>query len=357
MTKLRRATIVLVFLVQVLVPTNASGQEGFSSQGGTQVVVDAPIVTITVIIDLVVPDPNAEGIQQTAVQIAQGIMDVWNDGFDQFGNQCLYFNLVVTINPVPESAARDIPIDGGRTNYVTTPGHHVANWGGNGPNAPWPETFDAYDADQFAPPGEDYTTPFAHEMFAVWSGHLETAKDYAHEFGHLLGLGDDYDANGRPLPGREGTLMDNGDLIDQTLVDRLAKIVSDSGKRLPECWKGTYTGTVTFDCEDRPQQTGTLEASFTITVADGVATMDITHTVTGSCLGPNVGTQTGPITATGERTPTGFEFPSFGALFGGSGSLTITVSGDRGTGTILITDLAPGLVMVELAVEISRDRG
>jgi hypothetical protein len=85
--------------------------------------------------------------------------------------------------------------------------------------------------------------------------------------------------------------------------------------------------------------------------------MDIMHTVTGSCAGPDVGTRTEPITATGERTPTGFEFASFGALFGGSGSLTITVSGDRGTGTILITDLAPGIAMVELAVEITRGRG
>jgi hypothetical protein len=121
-----------------------------------------------------------------------------------------------------------------------------------------------------------------------------------------------------------------------------------------EVWKGTYAGTVTFDCGAGRQQTGTLEAEFKIIVADGVATMNITHTVTGSCAGPDVGTRTTPIAATGERTPTGFEFASFGALFGGSGSLTITVSGDRGTGTILITDLAPGIAMVELAVEITR---
>lgn len=119
-----------------------------------------------------------------------------------------------------------------------------------------------------------------------------------------------------------------------------------------EVWEGTYTGTVTGECPDA--RTWSFEAEFTITVAGDVATMDIVHTVTGSCLGPNVGTGTSLVTATGVRTPTGFEFATFGAVFGGSGSLTIPVSGDRGAGTIFVTDLPAGIATVELAVEIMR---
>jgi len=73
---------------------------------------------------------------------------------------------------------------------------------------------------------------------------------WAHEIGHLMGLGDDYyherglgHAEGDPMPGREGTLMaggheSQGTLIDQNLADRLADIVNKVAK-LPQCWQGT----------------------------------------------------------------------------------------------------------------------
>jgi hypothetical protein len=58
---------------------------------------------------------------------------------------------------------------------------------------------------------------------------------------------------------------------------------------------------------------------------------------------------------TGERTPTGFEFPTFGARFGGSGPLVLDVSGDRAEGAIRLTELAPGIARVELQVEATRE--
>lgn len=238
MSTFRRAVAVLALLAQTLVPKTAPGQEGFASTGGTTVSVDAPIVTITVNIDMVVAAPNKEGLKEQLDGIAQQIMAYWNDGLTELSNDCLLYDLVVVINPVAKSAARTISVDG-RTAYGTTPGHHVVVWGGSEPGAPWPETYDPYDADQAANPGEDYATPYMHELWSIWSGHIETARDYAHEFGHLLGFGDDYRRSGLPIPERQGTLMDNGDRIDQRLADRLADIVKSSGQRLPECWTGT----------------------------------------------------------------------------------------------------------------------
>jgi hypothetical protein len=99
-----------------------------------------------------------------------------------------------------------------------------------------------------------------------------------------------------------------------------------------EVWRGTYSGTVTWDCGLGQERQGSLEGTFTITVDDdGTATMDIVHTVTGSCAGPDVGRLTTPVTQRGKRTPSGFEFPSF---FGGPGSARIAVSGEQGTGTL-----------------------
>lgn len=350
MRTLRRATTVLVLVVQTLVPVRASGQEGFASTGGTVVHFDPPIATITVTIDLLVPDPNRPGMQETAANIAQQITDYWVDGLAPYATDCLLLNLMVVINPLPESAARKITV-GGREVLVTAPGHHVVAWGGNEPNAPWPNTFDPYDPDQTATPGEDYSTPYAHELWAVWSGHLVDAQDYAHEFGHLLGLGDDYRQNGLPLPGRQGTLMDNGDRIDQVLFDRLADVVRGSGTRLPECevWEGTYAGSVTWDCGPIGERRGSLEGTFTITVESGVATMDVEHTVTGSCAGPNVGSLTTPIEAMGSRTDSGFEMPAF---FGVVGSVVITVDGDRGTGQF--TGPVPGPATVDVTFYVER---
>jgi hypothetical protein len=81
----------------------------------------------------------------------------------------------------------------------------------------------------------------------------------AHEFGHLMGLGDDR-ANGAPKNGRDGTVMVGGvpgvdpnvvQKIDQDLVDRIGEAIKkhreNQGKKLPKCetWKGTMNHTVT----------------------------------------------------------------------------------------------------------------
>lgn len=330
MRALLRAAAFLL-LAQLLVPASASGQEGFASTGGTVVnVTDPPIVDITVTIDMVFADPNAEGVQESATSISQAIMDYWNGAFGQLGGGCLLFNLVVQINPVGRSAFREIPIGGDRTTVVTEPGHHVVLWEGTNPNAPWPETYDAYDPDLVSTPGEDLTSAFGHELWSIWSGHLDTPRDFAHEFGHLLGLGDDYGADGRPVPGREGTLMDNGDEIDQVLLDRLADLVRRSGTRLPECWEGAYSGTVRDECGGRPAE-WTVEGTFSIAVdQSGTAKYEGEHTVTGSCLGPTSGSLTTPISITGTRTTDAIELPSF---FGGGGTMRMNVSGNAARGT------------------------
>ncbi|HWM21906.1 MAG TPA: hypothetical protein VNO51_19600 [Ilumatobacteraceae bacterium] len=99
-----------------------------------------------------------------------------------------------------------------------------------------------------------------------------------------------------------------------------------------EVWTGSYAGTLTWDCNVLGQRSGTLDGTFTITVApDGAATMEIVHTVTGSCGGPDVGTLTTPLTIAGKRTQTGFEFPDYFAV---TDSITLTASDDRATGTL-----------------------
>jgi len=126
----------------------------------------------------------------------------------------------------------------------------------------------------------------------------------AHEFGHLMGLGDDR-KNGAPKNGRDGTMMVGGvpgvdvnvvQRIDQQLITRIGEAIEqylkDQGKKLPKCqtWEGPFTatnngtdsagthctgeenGTVTLAVDDKDKVTGTIEASGseTCTTADGI---------------------------------------------------------------------------------------
>jgi hypothetical protein len=122
-------------------------------------------------------------------------------------------------------------------------------------------------------------------LWAVWSGHLESARDYAHEFGHFLGFGDDYRLSGLPIPGRQGTLMDHGDRVDQNLMDRLADIVRESGTELPECqvWQGSIDVQThqTLASGDTCQQTGDATGELVVGAGGRISgTLDVVETET-----------------------------------------------------------------------------
>lgn len=85
-----------------------------------------------------------------------------------------------------------------------------------------------------------YKQPVTGELFES----VMSVRTWAHEFGHLMGLGDDYrdGPDGKPVPLKEtrrGTLMAGGTLIDQDLADRLGHLAADAGLKLPGCWSGT----------------------------------------------------------------------------------------------------------------------
>jgi hypothetical protein len=119
----------------------------------------------------------------------------------------------------------------------------------------WENGYHHIDIDFFHP-GRSYSvdnTPgTTHNDDTVFVYEHETVGDFydadmsggtwAHEIGHLMGLGDDYTGFGGhglsvPLAGRNGTLMANSStgVIDQALADRLADIAAKSGLKLPPC--------------------------------------------------------------------------------------------------------------------------
>lgn len=268
-----RSIAITAFVVAALASVPASGQ-GATAAGGTRVSVDGAVATITVTIDIIVggvgTEELPEGAQEAFDGLAAGIEAYWNQGFARYTSDCLELRLDVVMNVVPNTLPPPtLVFDQGvdrPSRFVTEPGRHVVFWmeGDHMGNLPPPETYDPYDNDGISPPGEDYGSPFEHDLYAFWSPHLEDARDFAHEFGHLLGFGDDYDANG-PLPDREGTLMADGDFIDQNLVSRMADLARNANDEVPECevWQAnihlqTNQSTVGYTCQQTGDARGTL---------------------------------------------------------------------------------------------------
>jgi hypothetical protein len=229
-------------------PVSTAGQSG----GGTTVSVSGDTVEIHVDLDIVIEgilfkghllDGGDNGEIPKIQDAAQKAAAIWNNALARYEAGCLKLHLDLSVNVIPWSKDRKLTevTNGGLTYPVTDPGHHVAQWlTGNLDERP--TVWDPF-AESSAQSG-DFTSPYDHDLPADWNDELLDPNVFAHELGHLLGLGDDYthpdDGEHAPLPGREGTLMDNAGMIDQDLVDRLGDLVANADPSVPQCkvWEG-----------------------------------------------------------------------------------------------------------------------
>jgi hypothetical protein len=92
-------------------------------------------------------------------------------------------------------------------------------------------------------PNRDSTLAYTKGLDGMW-GSLAEGWGPAHEVGHLLGLGDDYEVVSRnpyvtrPKPGRERTMMADGGFIDDVLIKRLVGLIRQATHNVPDCWSG-----------------------------------------------------------------------------------------------------------------------
>jgi hypothetical protein len=243
---MRRAPA-LAACVLVLLGSVAHAQPSLGGTGGTTF---SPDGAISVRIDLAVGgfdgeiEPVDPAHQAAADDMARQISAYWSEGFASHPlGGCLQLELDVDIDVIDQDGLRLVEVTDDYLAALSSPGRHTILWGEGsglnpGTNPAWPEVYDPYDLNE--EPGHDSTSPWQHELDGVWSSHLQDPRDFAHEVGHLMGLGDDYDdATKETAAGREGTLMGDGDLIDQALIDRMAEVMRRAGIALPECWTGT----------------------------------------------------------------------------------------------------------------------
>jgi hypothetical protein len=179
-----------------------------------------------------------------------------------------------------------------------------------------------------------------------------------HEFGHVMGLGDDRDDNGNVVSGRDRTIMTGGSTnsdgtrntpnsklrIDKQLVDRIGQQLASLGKiTCGQAWKGTLNGTGenrgVATCPDPSSHNGT----FTMTVRpDGKATLTGHIVNTGVCA---AGRTEGDFTMEGKKTRSqialvgapNFPFP-----------VDLRIRGDRASGSVTANPGGDGVYFVTL---------
>jgi hypothetical protein len=288
----RRVAIVVVVVLAVTLARAASGT-GNPAGGGTTVSVSGDTVDIHVNIDVIVAGPGALAGRDVARIAAESkaVADLWNAAFEQYQYGCLTLHLDLTMNPVLEGRARySDESNGGLTYPMTGSGHHTAVWLA-GDQSERPTVWDPFASG--SQERGDYTSPYSNPLPATWNDQLLTSTALAHEVGHYMGLGDDYvdnaDGSGTPLPGRDGTLMDDGTRIDQNLVDRLGATIAKAGYHLPTCkvWEGPLHLDASIVAKDANDQ-GTGDGTIRVTEDDAGRLHGIlaVHTTSGCDLAP-----------------------------------------------------------------------
>jgi hypothetical protein len=308
---------------------------------------------------------EASGSIGDAVQQWQQRVDnIWNGGFaaHAYVTSCgaptpgspdhFKLNFVITMQ---KADAANLPghaeitlVDDVRDSVRPGPGGPSGIHDGDGPylsdaGGTWGERTTTFDA-QGQPDGSTPTT----------------ALIIAHEVGHLLGLSDDYTDTSLnhsvPLPGRAGTLMAGGDVIDQNLINRIGDQISKTAELANTCqyfynaayhafttttgssaigtwnttenWTAAWQGlavTVTYgpgkqkkvtDIETSAMGTGTMTAAYTYTATGYLTNDDVNPSETCS----------GDLT---QSYPSSIEVGSpFGSQIGGVSASTLLTGSD-----------------------------
>jgi hypothetical protein len=196
--------------------------------GATTVAVDGTTVTITVHIDLCCFDDVGTTLVAHIMNEVRAAQDMWNKALAKLpAHGCFDVKVVFDARLLNWSERWDAAYDQITINF-DQPGRSYSAGYGAGQN-------------------EDDNTNNTEIHGGIFYASDMTTGTWAHEIGHLMGLGDDYREQRQGfhsamscLPGRGGTLMcnDRSGKIDQNLADRLADILNKAGL-LPQCWKGT----------------------------------------------------------------------------------------------------------------------
>jgi len=305
-----RRVLLIVAVALVAFTVGSIAPSGAGTLGGTTVSTSGPVTTITVHLDICCSSAAAHAEDQSLFnEYATQAANLWNQAFAKLLAQgCDLLHLSIDAHVLNTGDRWDPGFHQITINF-DKPGRDGIN---ELPGSTLPAT-------------ADWTDPYTSALTGNYFLPDLTARIFAHETGHLLGLGDDYTDQLVPglgprsidLPGREGTLMDGGDTIDQNLVDRIAAEAEKAGNTLPTCqhWNGTMTADSSraylendngpYSCHD--SWSGTL--SFNVSAKNEVSGSGTLNLTGYHCDFPNGEPPASPqvtFTVSGTRNTSGF---------------------------------------------------
>ena len=269
--------------------------------GGTTVSVQGSIVTITVNMDLCCHAFSQHDSAQLTGLIQQAA-GIWNDAFAKLPyNGCLTLHLAANAHLLSKPNSWEPGFD------------QISAYFSDGRPT-------VYDPDPAATsPNVDTTSAYMQTLTGDYYLPVMDEQVFAHEIGHLMGLGDDYTdvmksgvLTSVPIPGRAGTIMANSSSPpDQTDVNRIGGLISKAGTTLPTCpetWTGTMSlsGVTNFQGQVCTQPPVDFTISFT-SATDGTVNGEgrfhgPPYTCVTSVGSVSTAPSRGTITITGRRT-------------------------------------------------------
>lgn len=281
MRKARRTAMLVVgVLIASLLPTlfTSTAPASAAAQGGTDAAASGTTVTITVRLDLCCSsdDFGYEASHAAFEQYITKAQDAWNDALAKLPyKRCYSIHAAFMFHLLRDGQDYE-------AGY-----HHIHfNWDFPGRTA----SFDPGTQD----PTEDTTTAYKQGLNGNYYPRDLSVRDWEHEIGHLMGLGDDYvEVHGHAVAhsGRpEDTLMAFGSRIDKVLADRLGDLVARSGVKLPQCWSGAIHSTSSAELPGFPDTNchETWDTTFAVAVdpnGDVIGTGNGTRVAVG-CVNP-----------------------------------------------------------------------
>jgi hypothetical protein len=250
------------------------------------------VVKITVPVDCVGCEGKQARDGSDLAQYWKRIVEkAWNDAFARFSYCNKYkFELVVDI----DAHGDDFDFTKGRHRIlVGLPGSGLAQAGWDGIT----ETTPGGDPSQRSPDGTRY---FRNDGDGAMAADASPTV-VIHEFGHVIGLGDDRDAAGSALPNRGKTMMVGGAQlpdgtftrasmnlkIDKELIDRIGHQLANLGKlTCGQAWNGAISGEGVNHGLNACNDPSAHEGTFSMVVEpDGDATLAGTMVNTSVCVG------------------------------------------------------------------------
>ena len=232
--------IATLFVAVPSVTTVAAPNRTMDAVDAVKWTVDKATKTITVEVHLAfftnarIPDGRGDTVSSRIAFIQAAILKAWDGLF--FKCYTVRVKLVVRqVDNVDDVRDDEVPIELDAAIYPIGDEMVLKRAGGNGIRRSYVSASSDSDSEYRSEDPSSAVVPVTGPQAQHTTWHMfESGRAYAHEFGHILGLGDSYvEGTGGTRPGVVDDLMSNRNRVDETTITRMIRRAGIDDKELP----------------------------------------------------------------------------------------------------------------------------